>query len=162
MGYWRKFLCKLSKTPRHLPSKHSSWWRRLSSSSSEDIFKMFWSRRAYWPYSYVFKTSSRRLQNVFKTSSRRFQDVFKTPSRRLGKMSLRRLQDVSWSYTVLANIFQDAFKAYSQRFWGVPQSRVSTQKDLPWPHFLEIMVNVQNLQEWEHLSSFICSLYYTF
>ena len=128
----------------------------------QDVLKTSWSRPIYSSRSYVFKTSSRRLQNVFKTSSRRFQDVFKTSSRRLGKISSRRLQDVSWNYTALANIFQYVFKAYSQRFWGVPQSRLSTQKDLPWSHFLEIMVNVQNLQEWQHLSSFSCSLYYTF
>ena len=71
-------------------SKDLSWWRRLWSSSSEDILtktssrrldqdqyirlthtssedvcKMSWSRPIYW--SYVFKTSSRRLQDVFKT-----------------------------------------------------------------------------------------------
>ena len=81
-------------------------WRRLWSSSSQDVFKTSWSRRIYSPYSYVFrrrlqdvfiktnifvlairlqnvlKTSSRRLQDIFKTSSRRFENVFKTSSRR--------------------------------------------------------------------------------
>ena len=126
------------------PSKHSSWWRRLLSScsedvfktswrrldqdehirynhtSSEDVFKTSWSRPINSSCSYVFKTSSRRLQEVlprffktssrrlqevlqkrlqdiFKTSSRRFQDVFKTSSRRLRhvlKKSSRRLQDI--------------------------------------------------------------------
>ena len=46
---------------QYIPSKHSSWWRCLASSSSEDIFKTSWSRRIYLPYSYVFRTSWRRL-----------------------------------------------------------------------------------------------------
>ena len=109
-------LCKLSKTPMHLPSKHSSWWRRLSSSSLEDVFKTFWSRRTYWPYSYVFKTSWRRLDQdqyirLGHTSSRRLQDVFKTSSRLLQgvfKMSSRHLQDV------LERFLQDACKTYHE------------------------------------------------
>ena len=69
------------------PSKHSSWWRRLSSSSSEN----------------VFKTSSRRLDQdqyirLGHTSSRRLQNVFKTSSRRLAKTSSRHLQDVFKTY----------------------------------------------------------------
>ena len=79
-------------------------WRRLSSSSSEgvfkassqrldqdeyvrfslmsweDVFKASWSRPIYSSWLYVFKTSSRRFQDVFKTSC---QYVFKTFSRRL-------------------------------------------------------------------------------
>ena len=96
-----------------LPSKHSSWWRhledvlktsfvfvfrrrlhqdyydRLSLTSSEYVFKTSWSRPIYssWPY-------------VFKTSSRRFEDVF--------KMSSRHLQDFQQRY------LQDVFKAYRQ------------------------------------------------
>ena len=70
-------------------------WRRLSSLSSDD----------------VFKTSSRRFQDIFKTSSRCFEDVFKTSSRPLQgvfKMSSRHLQDVLQRY------LQDIFKAYHQ------------------------------------------------
>ena len=68
--------------------------RRLSSSSSEDVFiktnifalalrlqKTSWSRPMYSSWPYVFKTSSRPLQDVFKTSSR--------SSRRLAKISSR-------------------------------------------------------------------------
>ena len=99
-------------------------WRRLSSSSSEDVFKTP-SRRLgqdqYIRLGYtssrrlqdVFKTSSRRLQDVFKTSSRRFQDVFKTSSRCLAKTSLRRLQNVL--KTSCKNVFrtssEDVFKS---------------------------------------------------
>ena len=49
----------------------------------------------------------------------RFQDVFKTSSRRLAKMSSRRFQDVSSSYTVLVNKFsrclQDVFTTFLRR-----------------------------------------------
>ena len=55
----------------------------------QNVFKTSWKN--------IFKTSSRRLQEVFKTSSRLFQNVFKTFSRRLAKISSRRFQDVSSS-----------------------------------------------------------------
>ena len=113
---------KLVKKRNKLPSKHSSWWRRL-----EDILKTY--------FVFVFR---RRLQDVFiktnmfalvlhlqKTSSRRLhqdeyvrlsltpsEDVFKTSSRRLGQdqyihldhMSSRRFQNV------LPRRLQDVFK----------------------------------------------------
>ena len=97
---------------------------RLSFTSSEDVFKTSWSRPIYSSWPYVFKTSSRRfqdvlprcLQDVFKTSSRRLaktssrhlQDVFKTSSRRLAKTSSRHLQDV------LQGCLQDVLKTYHQ------------------------------------------------
>ena len=112
--------CMLRHVPDNLKTQDMSQptfvlmktsWRRLSSSSSEDVLikmnmfalalrlqKTSWSRPIYSSWLYVFKTSSRRFQdvfktsckNVFKTSSRRLQDVFKTSSRRLEK----RLQDI--------------------------------------------------------------------
>ena len=66
-------------------------WRRLSSSSAEDVFKTPWSKRIFSLWPYFFKTSSRRFQDAFPRSR---QDVFKTCSRRLGKMLSRHLQDV--------------------------------------------------------------------
>ena len=93
-------------------------WRRLSSSSSEDVFETSSSCLDQDEYIHLshtssedfFKTSSgrldqdqnvrlghmssRRLQGVFKTPSRRLQDVFKTSSRLLAKTSSRHLQDV--------------------------------------------------------------------
>ena len=88
-------------------------WRHLSSSCSEDVFKTSWSRRIWSPWPYVF---IRRLQDAFKTSwwkpidlsqsyvfktfSRRLQDLFKTFS--------RPLQDVLQIY------LQEVFKAYHQ------------------------------------------------
>ena len=89
----------------------------------QDVFKTSWSRPIYSSWLYVFKTSSRRFQdvfktsckNVFKTSSRRLQDVLKTSSKRLQdvlknvfKTSSRRLQDVLQRY------LQDVFKTYHQ------------------------------------------------
>ena len=96
----------------NVSSRHSSWWR-LTSSSSEDLFKTnmltlalhlqktSWWREIYLSWPYVFKTyyknSSRHLQDVFKTFWRRFQDIFKTSC-----------QDVLQRY------FQDVFKTYHQ------------------------------------------------
>ena len=106
------------------PSKHSSWWRRLeeswrrlSSSSSEDVFKtnMFAlalrlqktsSRRLQDVLvktnifvlaiclQDVFKTSSGRLQDIFKASSRPLQDVLKTSSRCLKDIFKTSLKDI--------------------------------------------------------------------
>ena len=64
----------------------------------------------------IFKTSSRRFENVFKTSSRHLQDVlarclqdvFKMLSRSLAKMSSRHLEDVLQRY------LHDDFKTYHQ------------------------------------------------
>ena len=82
-------------------------WRCLSSSSSEDVFKMS-SRRLYQD-EYIRQTFSRRLQdalprhlqNVFKrlqdVLQKRLQGIFKTFSRHLQdifKRSSRRLEDV--------------------------------------------------------------------
>ena len=83
--------------------------RRLSSSSSEDVFKTSSWRLGQDQYIRLGHTSSRRLQdvfktsckNVFKTSSRRLQDVFKTSS--------RRLQDV------FKTSCKDIFKMFSRR-----------------------------------------------
>ena len=109
-----------------LPSKHSSWWRRLedvlktsfvfvfrrrldqdeyvclSLTSSEDVFKKSSRRLNQDQYIRLGHTSSRCLA---KTSSRSFQDVFKTScknvfqtsSRRLANISSTRFQDVSSS-----------------------------------------------------------------
>ena len=89
---------------------HQDKYIRLSHTSSEDVFKMSWSRPKYLSWLYVFKTSSRRFQDffkvfkmsyksVFKTSSRRFifktscQDVFKTASKGFQDVLQRHLQD---------------------------------------------------------------------
>ena len=113
---------------KNVPSKHSSSWRRLedvlktsfvfvfrrrldqdeyvrlSLTSSEDVLKTSWSRPIYLSWPYVFKTSSRRFQDLFKTSSRRFEDVFKMSSRHLQEVLQRYLQDVFKAYHQ-ANLF---------------------------------------------------------
>ena len=81
---------------------------------------MSWSRPIYFSWPYVFKTSSRRLQDVFRTSSRHLQDVLKTSSRRLQnvfKTSSRRLQDVlKTSSRSLQDIFKTSCKDIFKRF----------------------------------------------
>ena len=103
---------------------------------------------------YIFKTSSRRFQDVFKTSSRRakmsfrhpqkvllrrLQDIFKTSSRGLTKASLRHLQDVlqrclqdffNTYHQVklfLLTCFQDVFETYSKHSWHLLERRLSTE-----------------------------------
>ena len=100
------------------PSKHSSWWRHLedafrlrlqktSSRRLQDVLiktnifalalrlhKASWSRPIYLSWLYVFKASSKRLQDIFKTFWRRLQNVFKTSSRRPVEISSRRFQGV--------------------------------------------------------------------
>ena len=135
--------------PLIIPSKHSSWWRRL-----EDVFLQKASSRRLQNVliktnifailirlqdvliktnifvlvirlQEVFKTFSRRLQDIFKTPSRRFDDVFKTSSRHLQGVLQRFLQDAFKTYhqviLFLLKSFRDVFKTYSQRFWGVLQ-----------------------------------------
>ena len=112
-------------------------WRRL-----EDVFKTssrLLAKASSKPFEDVFKTS---CENVFKTPSRRFQDIFKTSSRRIEDVfntSLRHLQDVlqrcledafkAYHQVILFLLtsFQDVFRTYSQRFWGVLQRRLSTE-----------------------------------
>ena len=86
--------------------------------------KMSWSRPIYSSWSYVFKTSSRRLgkmfsrhlQDVLKTSSRHlqdtfktsWQDVFKTSSKCYQEILQKRLQDI------LKTSCKDIFKTFSR------------------------------------------------
>ena len=147
---------------------------RLSYTSSrrlQDVFKTSWSRPIYSSWPYVFKTSSRRFQDVFKTSSRRFQDVFKTSCKNVFKTSSRRLQDVlKTSSKRLQDVFktssrhlQDAFKTYHQvklllltRLWEAFNTflRRSFPKMVIYRGIClgntisdKFMVSIQNLQE---------------
>ena len=113
------------------PSKHSSWWRRLSSSSSEDVLiktNMFALALR------LQKTSSKRLGH---TSSRCFQDVL---PRCFQDVLQKRLQDVFKKYyqvkVFLVTQFQDIFETYSKRFWDVLLRRLSTG-GLSRSHFRE-------------------------
>ena len=97
-------------------------WRRLSSSSSKDVFKTSSRRLGEDEYILinhtssvdVFKTSSRRLGlrqdqyiRLVHTSSRRFEDVFKTPSRRLQNV-FKTCRKYVFKH------FQDVLKTYHQ------------------------------------------------
>ena len=146
-----------------VPSKHSSWWRRL-----EDVFRLRLQKTSskrldqdeYVCLSLtssedVSKTSSRRLgQDQYirfgHTSSRRLQDVFKMSSRRLAKASSRHFQDAFKTFWKrLQDIFKtfsrrniklnlrDIFETSSKRFWDVLVRRLSTG-GLPRSYFREI------------------------
>ena len=67
----------------------------------QDVFKTSWSRPIYSSWPYVFKTSSRCLQDVFKTFSRRLHGIFKTSS--------IHLQDI------FKTSCKDIFKTFSRR-----------------------------------------------
>ena len=96
---------------------------RLTHTSSED----------------VFKTSTRRLDEdqiiilviVFKTFSRRLQDIFKTYSGRFKDVLQRSLPDVFKTYhrvkLFLLTRFENDFEMYSERFWDILQRLLSTE-----------------------------------
>ena len=103
------FIVPLTRIYSSLPSKHSSWWRRLEYVLKMSVFCLR-----------LQKTPSRRLQDEYVrlglTSS---EDVFNTSSRRLGQdqyirlghMSSRRLQDVlKTSSRCLQDIFKTSCK----------------------------------------------------
>ena len=121
------------------PNKKTSWWRRLSSWSSEDVFikmniftllirlqKTSSRRLDQDQYICLGHTSSRRiqdvfprrlqnvlqkhLQDIFKTFSRRLQNVFKTSSRHLAKTFSRRLQNVFKTYHQIRLFFLTRFQ----------------------------------------------------
>ena len=138
---------------KKLPSKHSSWWRRL-----EDVLKMsfvFVFRRRLEDIlvkTNMFalalrlqKTSSRYIRLGY-TSSRRLQDVFKTSSRRLEK----RLQDVFKTYhqvkLFLLTRLWEAFNTFLRLSFPktVIYSRGICLRNTTSDKF---MVSVQNLQE---------------
>ena len=98
------------------PSTHSSWWRGLLSSSSEDVFNTSSRCLDQDEYIRLVHTSSRRLQDVL---PRRFYDVLQKYLQDIFKISSRRLYYVLQSY--LQGIFetfsrhlQDVFKRYYQ------------------------------------------------
>ena len=131
-------------------------WRRLSSSSSEDVFKTSWSWPIYSPCPYVFKTSSRRFQDVFKTSSkhlkdvlpRRLQDVFKTSSKLLANTSWKHLQDVLKTYhqvkLLLLTSLWEVFNMFVRR-----TAKTFVYRKIHLGQTSEkFMISVQNLQGW--------------
>ena len=92
--------------------------------------KTSWSRSTYSSWSYVFKTFSRRLQDVFKTSSGLLQDVLKTSSRRLQEISKtfsRRLQDV---FKTSSGLLQDVLKTSSRRLQEISKTSSRRLQDV--------------------------------
>ena len=137
---------------------------RFSLTSSEDVFKTFWSRPIYSSWLYVFKTSSRRFQDVFKTSSRRFEDVFKTSSRRL----VKRLQDIfktsSRRIIKLNCSCEHVFEKHSTRFRdALFQRRLSTEE---YAQVTLLLINLWSVYKIckrdKNFSSFSFTIYYTF
>ena len=133
-----------------LPRKHSSWWRRLvdvfglrlrttssrrlgedeyilnDHTSSEDVLKMSWSRLLYSSCPYLFKTSSRRLQDVLQ---KRLQDVLKT----YHQVTL-----------FLLTSFWEVFNMFVRR-----TAKTVVYRRIHLGHTSEkFMVSVQNLQGW--------------
>ena len=126
---------------------------KTSSRRFQDVFKTT-SRRVYRDqYICLGHTSSRRLQDVFNTSSRHFQGIFKTSSRILAKMYSRRFQDVSLSYTVLVNMFSRYLQDVFTTFLRRTE-KTFTLLHLPPTQLWEIMVSMQILQEWQQCLKF--------
>ena len=151
---WPWYLFKSNCSKKH-PSKHSSWWRRLvdvfcfrlQKKSSRRLNQDEYASRLFQD---VFKTY---CKSVFKTSSKRLQDVLKN----VFKTSLRRLQDVLQRYLL------DVFKAYHQvklflltRLWEAFNTFL--RRSFPkttlyrgiWPSNTtsdKFMISVQSLQE---------------
>ena len=114
-------------------------------------------------YINVFKTSSRRLQDVLKTPSRCLQNVFKT-SWKTFKTSSRHLQDIFKTYhqvkPFLLTRLWEAFNTFLRRsfpktitYRGICPGNTTSDK---------FMVRVQNLQRDKNFPSFSFSIYYTF
>ena len=143
-----------------LPSKHSSWWRRLFKTN---MFALVLRRQ---------KTPLRHLQDVLvKTnilvldipSSRRLQDFFKTSSSCPGDVLPRCLQDIfKTSWKTSPRHLQDVFKTFSRKLFLLTRlwKAFNTFLSLSFPKTIiyrgiwsgntnsdKFMVSVQNLQE---------------
>ena len=136
----------------------------------QDVLKTFWSRRMYFPCSYVFRRFLQdvliktnifvlvmHLQDIFKmfsrrlakASSRHLQDVFKTSSRRLTKMSSRHLPDAFKTYNqvkllLLTRLQDEIFNMFLRRI----AKTIIYIKIFPGHTSEKFMVDVQNFQEW--------------
>ena len=122
---------------------------RLQKTSSRR-FKTSWSRPIYsfWPY--VFKTSSK---TVFKTSSRRLQNVFKASCKNVFKTSSRHLQDVfetfckTFSRRIIKLNFLTSLRNVLNKFLRRTAKMVICRRICLGHASEKFMVSVQNLQE---------------
>ena len=130
------------------PSTHSSWWRRLLFSSSEDVFNTSSRCLDQDEYIRLVHTSSRRLQDVlprrfYDVLQKYLQDIFKISSRRLYyilqsylqgifETFSRHLQDVFKRYyqvkLLLLILLQYIFKTNSTHFWDELRRRLSKER----------------------------------
>ena len=122
-----------SLVPIHVPQQASVFMKTSFMTSFvfvfrrclQNVFKTSWSRRIYLPQSYVFKTTSRRLDQggyirLGHMFWRRLEDIFRTSCENVFKTSSTRLEDfLIMSWTFLQDIFnapRRLFKKYSRRF----------------------------------------------
>ena len=86
---WRRLSTSSSDDTFKIPSRRlqQDEYIRLSHALSEDVFKTSWSRPIISSWPYVFTKSSRRFQDIFKTSSRRLQNDFKTSCKNVFKVN---------------------------------------------------------------------------
>ena len=145
---------------KYLPSKHSSWWRRLedvfrlclqktssirldqdeyvrlSLTSSEDVSKTYWSRPIYSSWPHAFKTFSRRFQEVFKTSRK---NLFKTSSRCFEDVFRMSCQDVfKTSLKRLHNVLKNVFKISLRRLQDVLKTSSRHRQDVLQKYLQEV------------------------
>ena len=112
-----------------MPSKHSPWWRRL-----EDVFV---SKRYLQDILIKMNIFTLVILKTSWTFPRRLEDVFKTSSRRLQDVLQKRLQNVfkkSWKDVLktFSRLVQDVLSSkYSACFWHVQRRRLSTER-LAW------------------------------
>ena len=157
-----------------IPSKHSSWWRRLENvlkTSCKDVSSLvFVFRRCFQDV--LIKTNifalvtrlQRRLRRLgqdqyirlghtswrllAKTASKRFQDVFKTFWKRLQDILQRCLQDVFKTYhQVKLLLLTDLWEAFNM-FLRHTAKMVVYRRICLGHTFEKFMVSVQSLQEW--------------
>ena len=126
-------------------------WRRLPSSSSEDVLVKTNIFVLAIRLQDVFRTSCHNktsCKNVFKTSSRRLQDVLKTSSRCLQDLLQRYLKDVFKTYRQIKLFFlislRDVFKTFLRR----TAKRVIYRRIFLGHTSQKFIVSVQNLEEW--------------
>ena len=119
----------------------SSWSRRLedlfrlhfqktSSRRFENVFKASWSRPIYSSWSYVFKTSSRRLEDVL---PRALQDVFKMFWRVFKTFSRGIIKLIVLVNTISRRLW-DVFKTFLRH---TAKTVIYVQEDLTRLHFWE-------------------------
>ena len=108
-------------------------WRRISSSSSEDVLIKTNIFVLAIRLQDVFKTS---CQDVFKTFSRRLQDVLQKRLQDIFKTSSRRLQNVfKTSWKTSSRHLQDVFKTSCKDIFKTFSRRIIRLNCLPRSHF---------------------------